>query len=165
MTIADILLNHIIPFEIDDEKLKKLFSFFLHSAPTIESASAAIIPTNRLVDNWNTYISAFSPENHAVIASNCIFSNYLVKYKLDNNATVNRKAKGFVCKRKTNGETEYECLLRHLRNSIAHSNVYMINSGNRKFLLFEDYNQSKNQSARVLLSQTDLQKLKAEIMK
>lgn len=79
MTIADILLNHIIPFEIDDEKLKKLFSFFLHSAPTIESASAAIIPTNRLVDNWNTYISAFSPENHAVIAYHLDRTNVLLR--------------------------------------------------------------------------------------
>lgn len=165
MTVADILQNRILPFEIDDEKLKKLFSFFLHLAPTIESATAANIPAKRLVDNWNTYISGYSPDSYAVIAPNCTFNNYLGKYKLDNNAAVNRKVKGFVCKKKTNSETEYESLFRHLRNSIAHSNVYMINAGNRKYLLFEDYNQNKNQSARVLLSQTDLQKLKAEIMK
>ena len=165
MIIADILQNHILPFEIGDEKLKRLFSFFLHSAPTIESATAANIPINRLVNNWNTYISGYSSDSYAVIAPNCIFNNYLGKYKLDNNAVVNRKVKGFVCKKKTNSETEYESLFRHLRNSIAHNNIYMINAGNRKYLLFEDFNQSKNPSARVLLSQTDLQKLKAEIMK
>lgn len=64
-------------------------------APTIESAFAANILTDRLMDNWNKNIGAFSPENHAVIASNCTFNNYLVKYKLDNNAAVNRKTKGF----------------------------------------------------------------------
>ena len=31
MTIDDILQNQILPFETDDEKLKKIFSFFLRS--------------------------------------------------------------------------------------------------------------------------------------
>ncbi len=165
MTIADILQNHILPFEIDDEKLKRLFSFFLHSAPTIKSSNAAHIPVNRLVNNWNTYINRHSSDDHAVIAPNCTFNNYLEKYKLDNNTVVNRKTKGFVCKKKTHSETEYESFLRHIRNSIAHSCVYMMNTGSRKFILFEDFNQNEKQSARVLLSQTDLQKLKVEIMK
>ena len=165
MIIADILKNHITPFEVDDEKLRKLFSFFLHSAPSIESATAAHIPPDRLMRNWNTYICGLPQGCHGFISSNCIFDKYLGQYNLDNNAMVNRKTKGFICKKKTNNEEEYECLLRHIRNSIAHSNVYMINAGNRKYLLFEDFNQSKNQSARILISQTDLQKLKSEIMK
>ena len=165
MTVAEILQNHILPFEIDDEKLKKLFSFFLHSAPTIDSSTAANIPVNRLEKNWNTYISTFSSNSYTVIAPNCTFNNYIGKYMLDNNNIVNRKTKGFVCKKKTNNETEYKSLFRHIRNSIAHSNVYMINAGNRKFILFEDFNPSKNQSARVLLSQTDLQRLKTTILR
>ena len=165
MTIDDILQNQILPFETDDEKLKKIFSFFLHSAPTIDSSTAANIPVDRLAENWNTYICDFSPNTYAVIAPNCVFKNHLGKYNLDNSNTINRKTKGFVCKRKTNSETEYESVFRHIRNSIAHSNVYMINAGNRQFILLEDFNKSKNQSARILLSQTDLQRLKATIMR
>lgn len=44
MKIADILSNHIVPFETEDMKLKSLFSFFLHLAPTISSSSAGDIP-------------------------------------------------------------------------------------------------------------------------
>ena len=165
MTIADILQNHILPFEIADEKLKKLFSFFLHLAPTINSSTAVDIPVSRLTENWNTYISTFSLNTYAFISSNCVFKKYLEKYNLGNRNTVNRKTKSFVCKTKDKSETEYESIFRHLRNSIAHNNVYIINAGNRKFILFEDFNQNKNQSARILLSQTDLQRLKTTIIK
>ena len=164
MTIADILQNRILPFDIEDEKMRRLFSFFLHSAPTIESATAANIPADRLMSNWNTYIFGYSRDDYAIIASNCTFNNYLQKHHLDNDVVLSRKAKGFVCKRKATNETDYECLLRHLRNAIAHSNVYMINAGNRKFILFEDFNQNKKQNARILLSQTELMRLKSTIM-
>ena len=50
-------------------------------------------------------------------------------------------------------------------NSIAHCNLYLSNAGNRKYILFEDYNKSGNITARVLLSQADLSLLKREIMK
>ena len=46
-----------------------------------------------------------------------------------------------------------------IRNSIAHSNVYLFNQSNRKFLIFDDYNNKHNLAARILLSQTDLKKL------
>ena len=36
---------------------------------------------------------------------------------------------------------------------------------NRKFILFEDFNTRGNITARILLSQTDLTKLKKEIMR
>ena len=87
------------------------------------------------------------------------------EYKLHNEATVNRRSKGFICKRKDNSESDYECVLRYIRNSIAHSNVYMNNAGNRKYIIFEDFNKTGNQSSIMLLSQADLTKLKREIMR
>lgn len=59
MTISDIKENKIAPFEIDDIKLTKLFSFFLHSAPTIDSNLASRIDEDRLLSNWNNFISQF----------------------------------------------------------------------------------------------------------
>ena len=52
MTISDILQHPVLPFEIEDVKLVKLFSFFLHSAPTIESATAISMDAARLDQNW-----------------------------------------------------------------------------------------------------------------
>ena len=47
-----------------------------------------------------------------------------------------------------------------MRNSITHCSVYMIKTGNRKFILFENFNRNNKLTARILLSQTDLQSLR-----
>lgn len=165
MQISDIKTNNIIPFEIDDIKLKKLFSFFLHICTTIDSNTAASIELERLERNWERFISEFSKDNYLFLAPNCSIERYMEKYKLHNETNVNKRSKGFICKRKDYAESNYKCVLRHIRNSIAHSNVYMNNAGNRKYLIFEDFNKSKNKSSIMLLSQADLTKLKREIMR
>ena len=161
MNISELLNSPIIPFEIDDVVLQKLFSFFLHLAPTIDSKTAATIPEDRLIRNWAEYVASLKCESFVFLAPNCSIE----KHGLSSTSQISRKSKGFVCKRKDKNEAEHVCLLRHLRNSIAHNNVYLKNAGNRKYLLFEDFNQSKNQSARILLSQSDLKRLKNTIIK
>ena len=164
MLISNIKANRIKPFEIDDKKLISLFSFFLHSAPTIDSATAAIIESVRLERNWNKFISEIPENNYVIIAPNCTIEKYIEKYGLNDNDTISRRSKGFVCKRKGKNEKDYECFLRHIRNALAHSNVYMSNTGNRKYLIFEDFNESKRQSSIILFSQADLGILKKTIM-
>ena len=68
MTISDILQHPVLPFEIEDVKLVKLFSFFLHSAPTIESATAISMEAARLDQNWMSYITSYPKESWLVIA-------------------------------------------------------------------------------------------------
>lgn len=62
MIIKDIKSNRILPFEIEDVKLVKLFSFYLHSAPTIESKTAAQIDSQRLLKNWLNFKTRY-PSN------------------------------------------------------------------------------------------------------
>lgn len=172
LKIKDIKTNKVLPFEISDGKLIKLFSFFLHSAPTIESKTAAKIDIHRLSKNWSNF-NAQMPSNKvkffAASYSKNNFMNSLNKYGLDDESEVNRRTKAFVCKKKETknelSEPDCNCLLRHIRNSIAHNNVNLVNSGNRKYILFEDFNRNHNLTARILLSQTDLNTLKREIMK
>ena len=52
-----------------------------------------------------------------------------------------------------------------IRNAIAHGNVYYFNAGNRKFILFEDFNEKSKPTARILFSQTDLKKLKDALLR
>ena len=165
MTISDLLQHRILPFENNDVKLTKLFSFFLHSAPTIDSQSAAIISAERLEHNWENYINTFNNNEYCFLSPNYSIEKYFDKFNLTPALELKRKTKAFACKRKDSNETDYTCFLRHIRNAIAHSNVYVVNAGNRKFILFEDFNKSKKQSSRILLSQTDLKRLKDEIMK
>lgn len=165
MTISDILQHPVLPFEIEDVKLVKLFSFFLHSAPTIESATAISMEAARLDQNWMSFITSYPKESWLVIAPNCTFGAYMIKAGLDGNAVVSRRKKGFVYKRKSKDETDSEACLRHIRNAIAHNNVFLLNAGNRKFILFDDYNKDKKHNARLLFTQSDLQRLKSEITK
>ena len=68
MQISDIKTNRIIPFEIEDIKLIRLFSFFLHKSPTIDSNTAAMIEVERLERNWERFISEFSKDNYSNFA-------------------------------------------------------------------------------------------------
>lgn len=168
MIIKDIIANRILPFEIEDVKLMKLFSFYLHSAPTIESRAAAQLNKQRLLENWECFRSNIPVDMIKFFSESYPkdkFINSYEKYKVNDDAQVNRRTKSIVCKKKEKGELEHECLLRHLRNSIAHDNVYLSNAGNRKYILFEDFNSHDNPTARILLSQADLVLLKKEIMR
>ena len=168
MTISDIKDNKIAPFEIEDTKLRGLFSFFLHTAPTIDSNLASKIDEDRLLNNWNNFVSNYE-NNKISLYSDSYPSEKLIqqfeKHGLSNESKVSRKLNAIVCKKKKQAETDYQCVLRHLRNSLAHCNLYIANAGNRKYILFEDYNKSGNITARMLLSQDFLNKLRKELMK
>ena len=162
MNIRDMKQEHTKPFEIDDDKLRRLFSFFMHSAPTIESSTAAVISEERLVDNWNRVISSNMFSNFKIYADSYALSeDSLDKNGLGMSQEVSRKIKSIICKRKCKDEKDYA----HIRNSLAHSNVYVVNAGNRKYILLEDYNTRKKLTSRMVLSQTILSNLKSEIMK
>ena len=165
MTISELLSYKTIPFEIPNAQMEKLFSFFLHSAPTIDSRTAMKIDSSRLCKNWGDFIesSKLKPatiyaESYSDLAASC------EKNGLGVSTEISRRTKGFICIRKGK-ETDYECVLRHIRNSIAHNNVYYCDAGNRKFVLFEDYNRSGKFTARILFSQTLLTDLKKGITK
>lgn len=168
ITIEDIMANRILPFETESEKLRKLFSFYLHSAPTIESKSASQINNDRLERNWLSFRTMISQNAMFFYTDKCSTDKLLKSFEKNNvhdAALVNRKTKIAVCKKKDTKETECECLLRHLRNAIAHDNVYLQNVGNRKYIFFEDFSSKGNATARMLFSQADLAALKKEIMK
>lgn len=161
MIIADILNNNIVPFEIVDEKLKSLFSYFLHIAPTIDSAHAQPIQTNELESAWQHFIQEINiaSTDYHVYAPGYISTDILSRYRLRHDDSASRKSKRFVCNFKEHEGQELGCLLRHIRNSIAHGYVYVVGDG-RKYILFDDYNKSNNLTARILFSQTDLSKLR-----
>ena len=173
MKIKDIKEHIIVPFEIEDEKLKILFSFYLHKAPTIESKSSIDLNSSMLDERWTNFKNSISNIKTKFVSYSYTLDDLLkrmVDCGLDEESPVNRTTNAFVCKKKNikkgeAPETECECVLRHIRNSIAHGNVYLSSTSNRKYVLFEDYNLNDKLTARILLSQTNLKKLKRIIMK
>lgn len=165
MTISELLTYKTIPFEISNIKMEKLFSFFLHSAPTIDSRTAVKIDSSTLLNNWKDFIESSRLKPSIIYAESYNkLENACEKTGLGVDTEISRRTKGFVCIRRGK-ETDYECVLRHIRNSIAHNNVYYCDAGNRKFVLFEDYNKRGKFTARMLFSQTVLTILKKEITK
>ena len=159
--IKDILSCHIVPFEISDEKVTLLFSYFLHLAPTINSNSAKQMSESSYDLVWKQFLqdSKLDKKDYYIYAPGYIKNKQLASYRLTETEVVRRNRKGFVCCYKENESYPIECVLRHIRNSIAHSNVYMLDKG-RKYIIFDDYNKKGHMSARFLLSQTDLSILK-----
>ena len=165
--VQDLLSNPITPFDIDDQKLIKLFSFFLHTAPRISSNRAMPIDDIRLMANWNIFITDFGNDAYQFVATTypkSIASLY-ENYHLASTSELRHRARGFVCRKNDKDELNVVCLLRHIRNAIAHGNVYYLNAGNRKFILFEDFNEKSKPTARILFSQTDLKKLKDALLR
>ena len=163
MNISELLLCRIAPFEVEDQKLKKLFSFFLHLAPSIDSSSAYAEPACGMAlawDNCKKKINLSTMDYHIYASSpGNLNDSQLRRYSLYDTDAVNRKSKHLACCFKQNETDELACLLRHIRNAIAHSNVFLV-TNRRKYVLFDDYNTNKNLTARILFSQTDLEYLR-----
>lgn len=164
MTIAALKKNRIIPFECGDVELHQLFSYFLHKAPTVDSVSAVDVPVKKLDANWRVYIKRWQDNQYRFYERDYFSSKpLLLKYGLDDNSQINRLSRSFICTRGDINEKEYKCVLRHLRNAIAHGHVYYVGTENRKYVLLEDY-KGKRKTALFLLSQKDLIDLKRIIM-
>lgn len=161
MKIADILSNHIVPFETEDMKLKSLFSFFFASCTNESALRVRVIPEGMTCSDFGNLLRETRIQNDSFrfYTSGSINKKQLERYSLSSSSTVSRKSNCFICSRKSADGMQMSCLLRHLRNSIAHSNVYLLNN-NRKYILFDDFNTKQNRSARILLSQGDLKVLK-----
>jgi hypothetical protein len=163
MKFSEIKKNACPPFEEEDRELLLLFSFFLHKAPTIDSNLA--LKSYKDSIKWNNYIRNWKESTYKFYASKFPKDNVLKHYKLVETANISNKYRTFICVKKDKGESDYECFVRHIRNSIAHGYVYINKQQNRVYILLEDYNSNKNKQAIILVSKSDLIKLKKEIEK
>lgn len=103
MKIKDIKENRITPFEIGDEKIKSLFSFYLHKAPTIESKCSIDLNSSMLDERWTNFKNSISNIKTKFVSYSYTSDDLLkrmVGCGLDEESPVNRKTNAFVCKKK-----------------------------------------------------------------
>ncbi len=165
VTYFDVDIAHaVVPYECEIGELKQLFSYFQYRAPNIDSLKSPYLAPDshegvlRAIINGNQDFH-FCPQNANT-------ENELEKVALRGDRVCSR-CKRFACKRMTSRnakrdasrkETDLECFLRHLRNSLAHGHVYVLQGGNYTSVLFEDENDKGNITARIVCCQADLRK-------
>lgn len=151
----------IVPFEDGTKDTQKLFSYFLHNAPNIESVHSKQLKPSVHSVVFNNMIDGRHFEYKKFCWSNAVIEDELDKGFL-NGDEICLKCKRFVCKRKKTEkgkptESDVNCFLRHIRNAIAHGRVYYFHAGNKVHIVFEDENPSGKLSARIVCIKADLE--------
>ena len=153
----------IVPFECGIGDLKQLFSYFLYRAPNIDSLQSPYLPPDFHDDILEQMLKG--NEDYHFCEQNSNTEDELCWVSL-NGSQVCVRCKRFMCKKMNKPskrddkrrETNLECLLRHLRNSIAHGHVYVNYSGHYTSVLLEDENEKHHITARIVCCQADLKK-------
>ncbi len=156
-----ILESQIVPYEIFNKKLKQVFSYFQYRAPGVSSPHACRIHD----DSKEMVYKDFITKRKIISVKFCTeikeLNSYFEKYYLLGNE-VCYKCKRFVCK-KNKKESDFDCLIRHLRNSIAHGRVSLLQQRG-SFLYFEDRDKA-GITAKIILNLEDLVYLRKIIYK
>ena len=148
------VIKYIVPSKINDTEIKNLFLYFLYFAPNIDSVHHSSIPDTEnhdaifreMTDNAKTL--SFYVERSSV-------DNNLQKKHLANNY-VCLKCVRAICQKKESTETDLDCFLRHIRNSIAHGRIVYCHESNRHYIMFEDVTPNGNISARIVCNKSCL---------
>lgn len=142
--------------------LRELFGYFQYKAPNTSSYQCTNLDSSYHANAYREMTKSWKNENFGIIPSNAPFGERSRQYALDGESICSY-CKRFACKRKQsrNGtrETDFDCLVRHIRNSLAHGRVFVIHGGNSIKILFEDYDpRRKVITSRIVCNQSDLKK-------
>lgn len=155
--------NAIVPSICEISDLRTQFAFFQYQAPNISSYVSSNLDREKHEELLCKLLKSWNKENYDFIPPNAKIADALESKGLKGDIICNY-CKRFICKRKKKSsktghkETDLECLLRHLRNSLAHGRVFIIHGGNYISILFEDIDSDKKISARIICNRADLKK-------
>ena len=161
----------IVPGEIDNKKLHDVLTYFQYRAPNIDSLKSPLLEREyhdglfqKMIANKMKYSLYDDIDN--------VRKNYS-KFALDGDSICSG-CKRFICARHSGNsrsapgqkESDLECLLRHMRNALAHSSIYLaMESKKYNAILFEDNNLNGKSSARIVCCQADLMKWRTLLLK
>ena len=155
-------ISYQVPFEVQDTVLKELFCYFLYRAPFIKSAHKGFLEQGQCEDLLKK-INEMANGKIIFCGANAQIEKWLPKVNLSDKELC-LKCTRAICKRVPSSTREKEsdlaCFLRHIRNSIAHGNVFYRKSKQTSYMLFVDYNKTGNMSAKIVCSKDDLRQWK-----
>lgn len=144
----------VVPTDLEDDELRQLLGYFQYRAPGISSEQSFVIPET---NHQAVYDELFQHKQYE--AKEFYQSNKTIKRHIANNHLVGNsicvKCKRFVCRLDNGDETRLNCLLRHIRNSIAHGRIHLLNDRGY-YLCFEDINKKGSITARIICNKEDL---------
>ncbi len=157
------------PQIIDIGDLRILFGYFQYKAPNTSSYQSKKLDESYHADLFKDMMRSWKKENASIIPFNSTYDKESPKFALNGNSVCSF-CKRYLLKRskpKNNvQETDFNCIVRHLRNSLAHGRVFVIHAGNSIKIMFEDYdNKNRTISGRIICNQSDLKKWRALINK
>ena len=147
-----------------DCKQTPLFSFFQLRAPSIDSfQSISKNPESytrtlaKMLKKWNT-------ENICFINPQARINKRLKKLDMLHPDSIRCRGMRIVAKRNNSKENNLTCLLRHMRNSVAHGRVFTKNVGGVEYILFDD-TFADTCTARIICTEKELERWKSIILK
>ena len=158
--------NHrMIPFE-DNIILNDIFSYFLYRAPSISSSFSKEIDFNddqlfKEFININRFknIIFYRKRSNKFYIDNNLYGDYICMkcLKIINSRVIDSYDNEL--------ESYLECVLRHIRNSIAHGSVYYLFENKRHYIMFEDLNNRKEITSRIVMTRQTLLNLKSKLIR
>lgn len=137
----------ISPFDDKCAKLRKVFDYFLYRAPGINSSLAAQMKEEVDQDRVTMELcdlarkGSKSPEMR-------ICNRNSFKLDLAASGTIDF-SKPYIYCNKRNREEKLSCLLRHLRNALAHGNVFIKFLRNDTLICFQDFDVDRSKARRI----------------
>lgn len=152
----------IVPMEIENEELRQIFSFFLYKAPCIPSCHSKQLDKVDGDKEEELLNKFFIKTNNEVIfrTNKKSFLNKMETMQLNNSSLCLRCKRGVCIFRRESDYTKLRCLIRHIRNAIAHGYVYYKYDNRIHRIMFEDYDRYKNVSARIVCVKSELLELR-----
>ena len=154
--------NAINPQDCNIGDLRKLFGYFQYKSPNTSSYQCESLDKQYHEDLFTEMMKSWKKDSYKIISSNATFDKESPELALFGSSICSYCKRLLLKRDKTkNGvrETDLICLLRHLRNSLAHGRVFVIHGGNSIKILFEDFDtRNKVISARIICNQSDLRK-------
>lgn len=156
----------VTPFKSGVKGFTTLAEYFMLYAPNLDSAHSRGKIEGEIAEQvFNEMIKRTDMKNSYKIIKNLTDASWK-KYDLSNDILDFEQSR-FICKKLKN-ESDLQCLLRHIRNSLAHGYVYIWKKrdkhNNINYVFFVDYDSTRKInkiSAKIMVSTTILDTWKA----
>lgn len=141
-----------------------LYCFFQLQAPSIDSFQSISKNPESYSRTLAKMLRKWSETNTCFINPQARIDKRLKNLDMLHPDSIKCKGMRFVAKRKNTKENDLACLLRHMRNSIAHGRVFTKEVGGVEYILFDD-TVGDTCTARIICTEKELMRWKNIICK